>query len=77
MYRCKRHKIVTPINIGVSLKNDFFYDIKSCSTELTNLDEVALFNLLLPISSYKRQYLSCPIFNHSPLFFSIGEFDLV
>ena len=41
---CKRHKTVTPTNIRVSLSDDFFYDMESCSTELANLDEVAPFD---------------------------------
>jgi len=31
---------MTPINIGVSLKDDFFDDIESFLTEAANLDEV-------------------------------------
>jgi len=30
---CTRHETVIPINIGVSLRDGFFYDIKSCSTK--------------------------------------------
>jgi len=29
---CKRHKIVTPTDIGVRLRDDFFDDIESCLT---------------------------------------------
>ena len=50
----KRHETITCTNIGVSLGDYFFDDIESSSTEPANLDEVTLFNLLLPISFYKR-----------------------
>ena len=50
----KRHETITPTNIGVILGDDFFNDIESYSTELANLDEVTLFDLLPSISFYKR-----------------------
>ena len=49
----KRHETITPTNIGVGLRDDFFYEIESCSTKPTNLDEVTLFYLLPLISFYK------------------------
>jgi len=42
--RHKRHEIVTPTNIRVSLGDDHFYDIESCSIEPAKLDEVVLLN---------------------------------
>jgi len=42
----KRHNTITPTNIGVSLEDDFLDNIRSCSSEPTNLDELALFDLL-------------------------------
>jgi len=66
---CKRHETVTPTNIGVSLGDDFFHDIESYSTEPANLDEVALFDLSLPVFFYNGQYLGYPVFHPSHLFF--------
>jgi len=37
--RHKRYEIMTPRDIGVTLGDDFFYDMESCSIEPTNLDE--------------------------------------
>jgi len=51
----KRRKTMTPKTVGGSLEKDFFDDIESCSTELTNLDEVTPFNLLLLFFFYKRR----------------------
>jgi len=42
----KRRETVSPIDIRVSLGDDFFNDIESCSTKSVNLDEVVLFSLL-------------------------------
>ena len=63
----KRHETITPTYIRVSLEDDFFDDIESCSTEAANLDEVTLFYLLLPISFCKRQHLGCLVFHPLPL----------
>ena len=68
---CKRRKIVTPIDIGVSLVDDFFDDKESCSTELTNLDEIVFLCFIISrLSSLffcvdMRQDNACPTLNPS------------
>jgi len=74
----KGHETITPTNIGVSFRDDFFDDIESCSIEPTNLDDVALFYLFCQFPFIRDNILisqfSIP---HLSFFFQIGEFDLV
>jgi len=64
----KRCETMTPTNIRMSLGDNFFYDIESCSTEPANLDEVTLFYLLLPFFFYKRRHLGPSFHSLTSLF---------
>ena len=65
----KRHKIITPTNIRVSLRDEFFNDIESCSVESTNLDEVALFIFASATLNFMRDDILGLVFPPSALFF--------
>jgi len=68
----KRCKTVTPRDTKVSVRDDFFDDVKSCLTKLANLDKVIFLffiissSLNFPFLSM-RQYYVCFISNPSPL----------